>query len=140
MATSTSNPDKETDDAFLTEAPVADISFISFNCRQTVLFSHSDSGQSQSQSLSETEPTKMSNWTVSYNEDQGAMQILYDITNLFLKPIIKPKLFPPEIMDQDIQTWEDLRIYLTDFWPEILRQNIPMIVSVAFGFLFSLLR
>ena len=82
----------------------------------------------------------MSNWTVSYNEDQGAIQILYDITNLFLKPIIKPKLFPPEIMDQDIQTFEDIFLYLTDFWSDVLRQNIPMIISVAFGFLFSLLR
>ena len=80
----------------------------------------------------------MSNWRISYNDDQGAMQILYDITNLFLKPIIKPDLLPPDIMYPDIQTFEDIFIYLTDFWPQILRQNIPMIVSVAFGFLFSL--
>ena len=134
MATSTSNPDKETDDAFLTEAPVADISFISFNCRQTVLFSHSDSGQSQSQSLSETEPTKMSNWTVSYNEDQGAMQILYDITNLFLNPIIKPDLLPPELID--IKTLHDI----IENYPALLRQNVPMTVTVALGSLFALIR
>ena len=82
----------------------------------------------------------MSNWTVSFNDDQGAMQILYDITNLFLQPIIKPKLLPPDLLDQDIQAFGDIFTLIVDNYPEILRQNIPMIVSVAFGFLFALLR
>ena len=82
----------------------------------------------------------MSNWTVSYNEDQGAMQILYDITNLFLKPIIKPDLLPPELLDQNIQKADDIFNLIVDNYLDILRQNIPMVVCVAFGFLFALLR
>ena len=82
----------------------------------------------------------MSNWTVSFNDDQGAMQILYDITNLFLKPIIEPDLLPPELLDQDIQTFDDIFTLIVDNYPDIIRQNIPMIVCVAFGFLFALLR
>ena len=82
----------------------------------------------------------MSNWTVSYSEDQGAMQILYDITNLILKPIIKPKLLPPHLLEENIQTFDDIFNLIIDNYPDILRQNTPMIVSVAFGFLFALLR
>ena len=82
----------------------------------------------------------MSNWTVSYNDDQGTMQILYDITNLFLKPIIEPDLLPEELLDQDIQTFDDIFTLIVDNYPDIIRQNIPMIVCVAFGFLFALLR
>ena len=82
----------------------------------------------------------MTNWTVSYNADQGAMQILYDITNLFLKPIIKPDLLPTELLDEDIHSFADIFTLIVDNYPAILRQNIPMIVCVAFGFLFALLR
>ena len=83
----------------------------------------------------------MSNWTVSYNEDKGAMQIVYDITNLFLRPIIKPDLLPQESIDsQDYSTFEDIyRIFTTNYL-DILRQNTPMVVCVAFGFIFALLR
>ena len=76
----------------------------------------------------------MSNWRISYNDDQGAMQILYDITNLFLKPIIKPDLLPPEL--NDIKTFNEI----IDNYPAVLRQNIPMTVYISFGFLFALLR
>lgn len=83
----------------------------------------------------------MSNWTVSYkDDDQGAMQILYDITNLFLKPIIKPDLLPPELLDQKIQKADDIFNLIVDNYPEILRQNTPMSVYITFGFLFALLR
>ena len=82
----------------------------------------------------------MSNWTVSYDEDKGAMQILYDITNLFLKPIIKPNLLPPQLLEENIQTLEDIFNLIIDNYPDIIKQNTPMIVCVAFGFLFALLR
>ena len=82
----------------------------------------------------------MSNWTVSYDEDKGAMQILYDITDLFLKPIIKPALLPSHLLEENIQTFDDIFNLIKDNFPDILRQNTPMIVSVAFGFLFALLR
>ena len=83
----------------------------------------------------------MSNWTVSYNEDKGAMQIVYDITNLFLKPIIKPNLIPQEIIDsQDYSTFEDIYRIFTDNYLEILRQNTPMVICASFGFFLALLR
>ena len=82
----------------------------------------------------------MSYWTVSYNDDQGGMQIIYDITNLFLKPIIKPDLLPPELLDEDIQTFDDIFTLIVDNYPDIVRQSTPMIVYVTFGFLFALLR
>ena len=81
----------------------------------------------------------MSNWTVSYSEDQGGMQILYDLTNLFLRPIIKPKLLPPQLMEENIQSFSDISNLIIDNFPDILRHNTPMMVAAAFGFLFALL-
>ena len=82
----------------------------------------------------------MSNRTVSYDEDQGAMQILYDITNLFLHPIIRQDLLPSQLLEENIQTFEDFSNLIIKSYPDILRQNTPMIASVAFGFLMALLR
>ena len=141
MATSTSNPDKEPDDAFLTEAPGADISY-SVILSSNFLFCNSVIDQSQvivSQAHKPT-TTKMANWTVSYNDDQGAIQILYDITNLFLKPIIKPDLLPPDLLDEDVQTLDDIFTLIVENYPDIIRQNIPMMAYITFGFLFALLR
>ena len=76
----------------------------------------------------------MPNGTISYNDDQGAMQILNDITNLFLNPIIKPDLLPPELID--IKTLHDI----IENYPALLRQNVPMTVTVALGSLFALIR
>ena len=56
----------------------------------------------------------MPNWTVNYSEDQGGMQILYDLTNLFLRPIIKPKLLPPQLMEENIQSFDDIFNLFTD--------------------------
>ena len=83
----------------------------------------------------------MSNWTVSYTEDKGAMQIVYDLTNIFLTPVIKPDLLPQELIDQQhIGSLGDIFQIVVDNYLDILRQNVPMIVCIAFGFLFALLR
>ena len=75
---------------------------------------------------------KMPNW-----EDQGG--IVYDLTNLFLRPIIKPDLLPPQLMEENIQSFNDISNLIIDNYPAILRHNTPMMVAVAFGFLFALL-
>ena len=75
---------------------------------------------------------KMPNW-----EDQGG--IVYDLTNLFLRPIIKPNLLPPQLMEENIQSFNDISNLIIDNYLAILEQNIPMIVAVAFGILFALL-
>ena len=83
----------------------------------------------------------MSNWSVSYNEDKGAMQIVYDITNLFLNPVIEPELLPQKLIDDfNFSTFGDIYRMFTDNYLEILEQNTPLIVCIAFGFLFALLR
>ena len=45
---------------------------------------------------------------MDYSEDQGEMQILYGLTNLFLRPIIKPDLLPPQIMEENNQSFDDI--------------------------------
>ena len=85
----------------------------------------------------------MTNWTVSFNEDKGAMQIVYDLTNIFLKPVIKPDLLPPDLIDQHfghVLSLNDIFNMIVDNYLDILKQNTPMIVCIGFGFLFSLLR
>ena len=83
----------------------------------------------------------MTNWTVSFNEDKGAMQIVYDLTNIFLKPVIKPDLLPPDLIDQQhFGSLGDIFNMIVDNYLDILKQNTPMIVCIGFGFLFSLLR
>ena len=83
----------------------------------------------------------MTNWTVSFNEDKGAMQIVYDLTNIFLKPVIAPDLLPTDLLDQQhIGSLGDIFNMIVDNYLDILKQNTPMIVCIGFGFLFSLLR
>ena len=45
-----------------------------------------------------TRPDLEGNYNVSYNVDQEGMEVIYDITNLFLDAVIKPNIFPDDFL------------------------------------------
>ena len=41
-----------------------------------------------------------SGYQVTYNSDQGGMSVIYDITNIFLDPVIKNNFFPEGFLSE----------------------------------------
>ena len=82
------------------------------------------------------------NYTVSYDPDQGSMQFLYDLTDIFLRPIIKDDILPQSFFDQDISIGDFLDQFL-EFGPivqDVLDQNRKFVAILAFGILFAVIR
>ena len=82
------------------------------------------------------------NYTVSYDPDQGSMQFLYDLTDIFLRPIIKDDILPQSFFDQDISINDFLDQFL-EFGPivqDVLDQNRKFVAILAFGILFAVIR
>ena len=86
-------------------------------------------------------------YVVHYDSDQGSMQFLYDLTNIFLRPVIKDDIFPENLMDEivDCKFWnEDCGLFSLEFLNEnigdILDQNKKFFAAVAFGIVFCIIR
>ena len=83
-------------------------------------------------------------YVVEYNEDQGSMQFLYDLTNIFLRPIISNDLFPEGFLTTDrypdLNSLESLPNDVIKDIGEVLDQNKRFIVAVGFGIFFAVLR
>ena len=82
-------------------------------------------------------------YIVSYDEDQGSIQFLYDLTNVFLRPVIKDDLFPEGFLDPDKYPNFPVFDLVDDIYAnmgEILEQNKKLIASVGFGIVFAILR
>ena len=83
------------------------------------------------------------NYTVSYNEDHGGMEVLYDITNIFLDAVIKGNFFPDGFLSEE--KFPDLESVKANFLDEaldnvtdIVRANIPILVCIVLGLILSL--
>ena len=83
-------------------------------------------------------------YCVQNNEDQGSIQFLFDLTNIFLRPIISHDLFPEGFLTTDrypdIDSLENLPGDVIDDIGEVLDQNKQFIAAVGFGIFFAVLR
>merc|ERR1711931_190068 len=84
-----------------------------------------------------TRPQLEGNYTVGYNEDQGGMEVIYDITNIFLDAVIKPNMFPDNFLsenfpDLDSVTSGGVDVFVNNI-QEIIVQNIPLLVCIILG-------
>ena len=79
-----------------------------------------------------------------HDQDQGSIQFLYDITNIFLRPIIEGDLFPEGFLTPeeypDIGSLEQLPNDIIDNYEDIINQNMNFISAGAFGIVFAILR
>ena len=78
-------------------------------------------------------------------QDQGSIQFLYDITDIFLRPIIDGNLFPEGFLTAekypDIDSLvENLPQDIVDNYEDVINQNMNFISAVAFGIVFAILR
>ena len=89
-----------------------------------------------------THPPLEGNYTVSYNEDQGGMEVIYDITNIFLDAVIKPNLFPDNFLKDNFPDLDSItnaggEVFVENI-QEIIVQNIPLLVCIILGPLMAL--
>ena len=78
-------------------------------------------------------------------QDQGSIQFLYDITDIFLRPIIDGNLFPegfltPEKYPDIDSLVDNLPQDIVDNYEDVINQNMNFISAVAFGIIFAILR
>ena len=68
------------------------------------IFDKVNLGFSEAEAMGEySRPPLEGNYTVSYNEDQGGMEVIYDITNIFLDAVIKPNMFPKNFLSDNFR-------------------------------------
>ena len=89
-----------------------------------------------------THPPLEGNYTVSYNEDQGGMEVIYDITNIFLDAVIKPNLFPDNFLKDNFPDLDSItnaggEVFVENI-QEIIVQNIPLLICIILGPLMAL--
>ena len=84
------------------------------------------------------------NYTVSYNENQGSIQFLYDVTDIFLRPIFNGNLFPDGFLSQekypDFNSLYNLPNDIMDNYLDILDANKPFVASFGLGIVFAIIR
>ena len=90
-----------------------------------------------------TAPDLNLNYTVHYNQDQGGMEVLYDITNIFLDAVIKGNFFPDGFLSEekfpDLESVEaNFPTEAIDNWVNIVRANIPILVCIVLGLLLAI--
>lgn len=82
--------------------------------------------------------------STQYTQDQGSIQFLYDLTDIFLRPIIDGNLFPDGFLTPekypDIDSLGNLPDDIIDNYEDVINQNMNFISAVAFGIVFSILR
>ena len=87
-------------------------------------------------------PPLEGNYTVSYNADQEGMEVIYDITNIFLDAVIKPNMFPDNFLKDNFPDLDSLTSSGGDVFvnniQEIIVQNIPLLVCIILGPLMAL--
>ena len=91
-----------------------------------------------------TRPQLEGNYSVSYNADQGGMEVIYDITNIFLDAVIKPNLFPDNFLKENFPDLDSIihnnaaeEIFVENI-QEIIVQNIPLLICIILGPLMAL--
>ena len=83
----------------------------------------------------------MSEFKVSYDDDPGALKVLYEITNIFLQPVIKADdLLPQYLIEKEVSSLQDIKEILTENAQEILLHNTWIIVCGSLGLIFALVR
>ena len=83
------------------------------------------------------------NYSVTYNEDQGGMEVIYDITNVFLDAVLKGNMFPEGFLstenfpdlDSVMDKFPDLAI---ESIQDIVVQNAGVLACIVLGPLFAL--
>ena len=84
------------------------------------------------------------NYTVSYDEKQGPIQFLYDVTDIFLRPIFNGDLFPDGFLSQekypDFNSLQNLPNDIKENYLDILDANKPFVASFGFGIVFAIIR
>ena len=84
------------------------------------------------------------NYTVSYNENQGSIQFLYDVTDIFLRPIFNENLFPDGFLSEekypDFNSLNNLPNDILDNYLDILDANKPFVASFGLGIVFAIIR
>eukprot|EP00092_Neocalanus_flemingeri_P090167 GFUD01114177.1.p1 GENE.GFUD01114177.1~~GFUD01114177.1.p1 ORF type:complete len:884 (-),score=196.30 GFUD01114177.1:68-2719(-) len=89
-----------------------------------------------------TFPEMGDNYTVQYEEDQGGMEVLYDITNIFLDAVIGGNFFPDGFLSEE--KFPDLQSVESNFLDEVINNaqpivmtNIPILVCIVLGLILS---
>eukprot|EP00092_Neocalanus_flemingeri_P028338 GFUD01030775.1.p1 GENE.GFUD01030775.1~~GFUD01030775.1.p1 ORF type:complete len:884 (-),score=189.71 GFUD01030775.1:59-2710(-) len=87
-------------------------------------------------------PEMGDNYTVQYEEDQGGMEVLYDITNIFLDAVIGGNFFPDGFLSEE--KFPDLQSVESNFLDEVINNaqpivmtNIPILVCIVLGLILS---
>lgn len=80
----------------------------------------------------------MAYWILDYDNNPGAMKSFYDLTQTFLKPIIRPDLFSASYMNSDPP--QSLGTVFHSIYFELLTQNLALVILVGLGLIFSLIR
>lgn len=88
-------------------------------------------------------PPLQGNYSVTYDENQGGMEVIYDITNVFLDAVIGGNMFPNGFLN--IETFPTLGDFTTNFpdaamenIQEIIVQNIGILICIILGPLMAL--
>ena len=79
-----------------------------------------------------TQPGVEGNYSVTYDEDQGRMGVVYDITNVFLDAVIQGNMFPDGFLST--ANFPDLES-VTEKFPDLVSQNIEEIICANAGIL-----
>ena len=79
-----------------------------------------------------THPPLEGNYTVTYDEDQGGMEVIYDITNLFLDAVIQGDMFPDGFLSTE--NFPNLDSVTSKF-PDLALENIQEIIIANAGIL-----
>ena len=89
-----------------------------------------------------TFPEMEGNYTVSYSQDEGGMEVLYDITNIFLDAVIGGNFFPDGFLTEE--KFPDLESVSSNFPTEVIDNmqpivmaNIPILVCIVLGLLLA---
>ena len=89
-----------------------------------------------------TRPDLEGNYNVSYNVDQEGMEVIYDITNLFLDAVIKPNMFPDNFLTDNFPDLDSISSggidVIVNNVQEIIVQNIQLLVCIILGPLMAL--
>jgi len=89
-----------------------------------------------------TIPPLDGNFSVTYEEDQGGMQVIYDITNVFLDAVIKGNMFPDGFLSvenfPDLGSMSNFLELAIENIQEIIMQNICILICIILGPLLAL--
>ena len=89
-------------------------------------------------------PKKCNHKPITHDQDQGSIQILYDITDIFLRSVIEGHIFPEGFLTPEhypnISSLDHLPEDILNNYEDVLHQNRNFIVAIGFGIVFAILR